>query len=291
MKKIIMVFVCLMTMVTSVNAHNVHYPTYTEDGITYIQKASSNKWDIAKVDKPNAKTIILPSTIMINGENIEIDTTRDSVFATCTSLDSLIVSDGLYLGENTFLGCKKLEYMYYSSATSRWYNNDVHYYKYRGLQCKTLETSCGVWEDSFWEGIKNSLEKLIIRETSTIIHTRMDDCTKLKTIICYATTPPSSRGTKSYTGYSCLYGEVKFKEYQWSTITLYVPIESLESYYFHSVWGEIDNIYPIDEMETETTAINSPINSAQMAKDVWYSLNGTKVEKPTKGIFIKNGKK
>ena len=48
------------------------------------------------------------------------------------------------------------------------------------------------------------------------------------------------------------------------------------------------NIYAIDEMPT--TSIDFVTNSVT-EDDVWYSLNGTKVEKPTKGVYIKNGKK
>lgn len=286
-------------MVVSANAHNVHYPTYTEDGITYVLAGVSDayidgckyeQWNIRKVDKPDARTITIPYMITIDGEKKVIYRIEANAFAPCISLDSLIVSDGLYLGENTFIGCKELEYIYYSSNTSAWgpYWNKYTYYP--GLSVKTLETNCGVLEDTFWKSILNSLEKLIIRDTSKGIFARFYDCKKLRTIICYATEPPSTQNTSSVYSYGGTCGYEKFSSTQWGTITLYVPRESLEKYYFHRVWGEIDNIYAIDEMVETPTSINSTNNSVTM-DGAWYSLNGTKVDNPTKGAYIKNGKK
>lgn len=66
--------------------------------------------------------------------------------------------------------------------------------------------------------------------------------------------------------------------------------KTIEKYYFDKVWGEIDNIYAIDEMNSATTSINS-ITNETMENDAWYTINGTKIDNPTKGIYIKNGKK
>jgi hypothetical protein len=123
----------------------------------------------------------------------------------------------------------------------------------------------------------------------------MDYCKKLKTIICYAINPPTSHATNEDMHLECT---VNFDEDQWGKITLYVPRESLEKYYFDEVWGEIDNIYAIDEMPSEvessnnevTASINS-ISNNMIMDNAWYSLNGSKVNNPTRGIYIKNGKK
>jgi hypothetical protein len=302
MRKVLWLIVCLMTMVTSANAHNVHYPTYTEDGITYVKNGTSTydkefggycePWSVQKVNKPNDKTIIIPHAIMINGEKIRIDGIRENAFVSCVSLDSLIISDGMYLGEESFIGCKELEYLYYSSPTSAWTSRNK-YTSYPNLSCKTLETTCGVLEDTFWKSVENKLEKLIIREASTGIFERIYDCKKLKTIICYAVNPPSPSNTYSIYSYGGTCGHEKIAPYQWETITLYVPRESLEKYYFHRVWGEIDNIYAIDEMTKMsgvTTSISHTTNNTSTS-DAWYTINGTKVDNPTKGVYIKDGKK
>ena len=272
MKKFIMAIVCLMTMV-SANAHNVHYPTYTEDGITYVKNGTNTvingvrcePWDVLKVDKPNSRTITIPSMVSVNGEDVYVVGIREKAFCTCASLDSLIISDGVWIQDNTFVGCNSLTYLCYSANGFR--SKD---YSYSGLSCKVFETSNGVGEDGFWKNIATSLEKLIITGTGTF-HNRMDYCKNLKTIVCYSETPPYTQAARSVSVYSGGGCYISFEAYQWSAITLYVPRESLEKYYFDRVWGEIDNIYAIDEMnevddtkgnEVNITDIVSPTNDS-----------------------------
>lgn len=291
MRKLLWFIVCLMTMVVSANAHNVHYPTYTEDGITYVKEPLSTHyengewmewWSVQKVDKPDDKTITIPYIITINGEKKVIWGIKENAFAPCASLDSLIISDGILLdtSPNAFKGCKEFEYLYYSNSGGGGHN------RMYTVPCKTLETVKGVGEKPFWQAIAGSLEKLIIKDTKSLRCT-FNLCKNLKTIICYAEDAPNVRAADGNT-YSC--EDEKFSSKQWGTITLYVPRESLEKYYFHRVWGEIDNIYTIDEMVETPTSINSTTNSITM-DGAWYSLNGIKVDKPTKGVYIKNGKK
>ena len=301
-----------MTMVISANAHNTHYPTYTEDGITYVAtyKDKSGKfvgWEVLKVDKPNSRTIIVPAKVTINGEEFGVGRIREEAFSTCVSLDSLIISDGIMLGNcfNTFKGCNELEYLYYSNGgyCGGWNCGDgrgpVTDMTYAYLKCKTFETTLGCCEQPFWRTIGGSLEKLIIRETNRFNSNVDEYCPKLKTIVCYSTTPPFTGHARSRYVYSSGGCYITFESWQWSTITLYVPRESLEKYYFDKVWGELDNIYAIDEMPTTTTADErnntstsiSFVTNSVTENDVYYSLDGTRVDKPTKGIYIKNGKK
>lgn len=310
MRKVLWLIVCLMTMITSVKAHNVHYPTYTIDDITYVTAEVSKayidgvwyeQWAIIKVDKPNDKTITIPYYVEINGEVGVVWVIREEAFSTCVSLDSLIISDGIVLGNcfKTFKGCNKLEYLYYSynGYWGGWNCGDgrgqVTEMTYSGLKCKTLETTFGCGEKPFWREVGSSIEKLIIRDTNRFSGT-MKFCGSLKTIVCYATDTPIVYASADNKSYTC--EDNKFQSWQWATITLYVPRESLEKFYFDRVWGEIDNIYAIDEMETReevrntTTSINA-INNTTTKDDVLYSVNGIKTDKPTKGIYIKNGKK
>lgn len=295
MKKVLWLLVCLMTMVVNASAHNVHYPTRTIDGITYVstyvdKNGKFGSWEILKVDKPNSRTIIVPSKVTIDEEEVNVGRIREEAFSTCTALDSLIISDGLTIGNcfNTFKGCNELEYLYYSNGGYRgkWGDNDM---TYSGLKCKTLETIEGCGEQPFWRTIGISLEKLIIRETKRFVSNIDEYCPNLKTIVCYSTTPPFTGYARSPYKYTCAGAYITFNSKQWTTITLYVPRESLEKYYFDKVWGEIDNIYPIDEMNEITTI--SSVNKNIFEDNVFYSLDGKRIDKPTKGIYIKNGKK
>ena len=61
------------------------------------------------------------------------------------------------------------------------------------------------------------------------------DCASLRTIICYATTPPALAS-----------GSARSFDADKSRITLYVPAESIESYRNAEEWSEFTNILPIE---------------------------------------------
>ena len=289
-----MAMVCLMTMIVSVNAHNVHYPTYTEDGITYVKEGLNptiidgeqyEYWSVLKIDKPYDRTITIPYMPTVDGKKVVIWGIREKAFETCASLDSLILSDGISLSKSpkALKGCKELEYLYYSTSSSTYLTHEDN-----GMpvfRCKTLETYVGSPERAFWQSIGGSLENLVIKGGHFFGVFKF--CTNLKTIICYSDDAPGVTAPSGY-AYSC--EDNKFQSWQWETVTLYVPRESLEKYYFDRVWGEIDNIYAIDEMESMTSSVNAVDNNV-VENDTWYSLNGEKVDKPNKGVYIKNGKK
>lgn len=290
MKKIFIFFIYFAFIAYKCYAHNVHYPTYTEGGITYVKTGGRvsisglgvfDTWDVLKVDKPYDRTITIPYVLMVNGEEVRVRSIRDNAFSSCISLDSLIITNGVLIDDYSLVGCKELDYLFYSFNGTR---SGVH--KYSGISCKTLETQFGICDENVWEIICNSLEKLIIRET-THVFGRTDWCKKLKTIICYAVNPPDIKA--NWGGcYAC------FESWQWGTITLYVQRESLEKYYFDKIWGKIDNIHAIDEIDSVsdngTTSVNRTTTDV-VGDCAWYSIDGTMVNKPTKGIYIKNGKK
>ena len=74
---------------------------------------------------------------------------------------------------------------------------------------------------------------------------------------------------------------------------LYVPKGSLAAYESSPYWGyrhfeKIVEGEPEDEnSETSISAIVCP----QANKDVYYNLQGQRVKTPTKGLYIKNGRK
>ena len=331
MKKILMILVCLMAMTVSVNGHNSHYPTYTIDGITYafggswtmVDGKKTYIWQVQKVHKPNDRTIVIPSRVPIveedrtqfSGEELIVANIGEDAFIECVSLDSLIISDGISLDASpyAFRGCRELEYLYYSNRCYDKHTSMI------GLSCKTLETTEGCGEKPFWSTIGNTLEKLIIRENTDLngFHCSFNLCKNLKTIICYKSNPPTVYAGQGNT-YSC--EDAHFQSDQWGTITLYVPRESLTKYYYHDVWGEIDNIYSIDEMNTiypneetddsaseNNTSTDEEVNNTNENENTstavtnlsnnvsknnyWYNLNGENVNNPTKGVYIKNGKK
>lgn len=72
------------------------------------------------------------------------------------------------------------------------------------------------------------------------------------------------------------------------TATLYVPIGAKEAYQTADYWKKFTNIVEMDFTGIEDIPADDAVRGG---KDVYYDLNGRVVNNPTKGIYIKNGKK
>lgn len=77
--------------------------------------------------------------------------------------------------------------------------------------------------------------------------------------------------------------------YDWdipSPATLYVPIGTKSIYESFLGWTMFANIVEGEPF----TSIGKAVNS-KLAEEGWYNLQGQKVEKPKRGIYIRNGQK
>ena len=74
---------------------------------------------------------------------------------------------------------------------------------------------------------------------------------------------------------------------------LYVPKGSLAAYESSPYWGyrHFGKIVEGDPEDENSGTSISAIVSPQANKDVYYNLQGQRVETPTKGLYIKNGRK
>ena len=69
-------------------------------------------------------------------------------------------------------------------------------------------------------------------------------------------------------------------------ITLHVPASSINTYRTSEPWRSFKEIVEIDM----TDIITPPIKN-NSGKDIYYNLNGQRESNPSKGIYIRNGKK
>ena len=128
---------------------------------------------------------------------------------------------------------------------------------------KTLTTIA----DAAFHNAQN-LTSVVIPENVDSIGDRVFwNCPNLKTYYVMNTTPVEFYYTTFHT-YSA---------------TLYVPVGTKEAYEA-SGWGLFENI-----VETDYTGIKEL--EVDGVKEVFYDLNGRVVEKPVKGVYIRNGKK
>lgn len=99
------------------------------------------------------------------------------------------------------------------------------------------------------------------------------DNSALETIYIQATTPPATEEGCSY-----------FESQVLESCKLYVPTGSLEAYQNALIWKDFQHIIGMDY-----TGISNV--SASKKTNITYTLDGRRVENPTKGIYIMNGKK
>lgn len=88
------------------------------------------------------------------------------------------------------------------------------------------------------------------------------------------------------------YGDMLFTFLEYYSV-LYVPKGSLAAYESSPYWGyrHFEKIVEGEPEDENSGTSISAIVSPQANKDVYYNLQGQRVETPTKGLYIKNGRK
>lgn len=96
-------------------------------------------------------------------------------------------------------------------------------------------------------------------------------CSSLTSFTSEAVTPPAIEGSYTFDGVD-------------KSISVYVPVSSVEAYQEAEGWKEFANIVGV-----ETAIEHSEIKTQE--SEITYDLHGRRVENPTKGIYILNGRK
>ena len=100
-------------------------------------------------------------------------------------------------------------------------------------------------------------------------------CAALTDVYCFAEEPPAANNNI-------------FEGSNIATSTLHVPATSLNAYNTTSPWSSFGTIVPLTDEETTIEEINANDN---LNSNRIYDLSGREVTKPTRGIYIKDGKK
>ena len=154
----------------------------------------------------------------------------------------------------------------------------------------------------------SSLEEVVFPSTlKTLGGEAFAYCRNLKRVYCTATIPPTCEDSPTNPG-DTPFGSYVESDLQASRdIPLYVPIGSAELYRNAWGWDFFRNIIETDEFP-ETTSIHSKTIEPETCRDMYYDLNGRKIDVPVKGrifdlqgrpvqgspkhgVYIQNGKK
>ena len=72
--------------------------------------------------------------------------------------------------------------------------------------------------------------------------------------------------------------------------TLHIPGASINAYSQLEPWNQFKLIVALTDSDPKPTGINT-IETSNNEKGIIFDLHGRRVEQPTKGLYIKNGKK
>ena len=229
---------------------------------------------------------------------------NSSAFDNCTALADVIIEDratALLLGSNgsspLFSDCP-LDSVYiggkitYSTSSSYGYSP---FYRNTSLRSVVItDTEEEVYDNEFYGcsnlknvSIGNGVKKIgnwafsgcsaldyfaFGKSVQSIGEEAFSDCNNVTQIISRAKTPPTcgAQALDDINKWNC---------------TLYVPNESKSAYQSAEQWKEFFFV------EDLPTAINNVLPDLKKQEPVYYDLQGRKVDNPTNGIYIVNGKK
>lgn len=140
----------------------------------------------------------------------------------------------------------------------------------------TIPNSVKIVENSaFWA---SDLKSVVISAGVAIIKDGAFSDLRLAEIYAMSEIPAEITGDafgRSIYGYS-----------SYSSATLYVPMGAKAAYECAAYWSNFENI-----VEMDFTGIKDVDANASFNEDLYYDLNGRVVKNPTKGVYIRNGKK
>ena len=145
----------------------------------------------------------------------------------------------------------------------------------RGLTSVTIPNSVTSLGDQAFEGCYGLTSVTIGSGVETIGSVSFSYCPDLLDVYCHAKNVPNT-GSDAFDG--------SYPE----NATLHVPSASVELYKAASPWKEFGNIVALTDEETGIEELKAG-NGTKAS--VLFDLNGRRVQKAQKGLYIQNGRK
>ena len=225
----------------------------------------------------------IPATVSIDGKEYRVTGIGNSAFYNCWQLRSLTLPEGLEtIGRQAFMYVPVSEL---TLPTSLKTIREQAFYNCRGIKNLTIPegvTSIGDYAFAYMYG----LTKLELPATLTEFGIRLiKGCTKLEAVVSHITVP---QAISNYTFATSTWNDQTQQEDMTPcTATLYVPIGTKAQYEAQSGWTWFANI-----VESEQAGTGIATMEHRAATDGrWYNLQGQPIDKPQKGVFIRNGRK
>lgn len=131
---------------------------------------------------------------------------------------------------------------------------------------------------------------MILPETITFVDEgAFSGCSEISELTSYNPIPPqitvsaaSTRGTSVAS---------QFEGINMETCILFVPEGSAEAYRNSYGWGDFNIILEIEGNSSSTGIVIKPMQQEDDKEEAYYNLSGQRVKTPSKGLYIKKGKK
>ena len=274
--------------------HNVERPFYCKanaigycafwgcSGLTSVTIPSSvtEIGPFAFSDCRSLTSVTIPSSITKIGDNAfsgcsgltsvtipsSVTEIGSSAFSDCRGLTSVTIPSSVTkIGYETFAYCSGLTSVTIPSSVT-----EIGRYAFAssGLTSVTIPSSVTEIGSSAFSGCSGLTSVTIPSSVTKIGDNAFSGCSGLTSVYVSWKTP-------------LLNGADKFKDVDKQSCTLYVPQDTSGEYYL-SEWGDyFDNI-----VEYDVTGINKVKSSANVTELSRYSVNGHRLDSPTKGLNI-----
>lgn len=239
---------------------------FVKDGNPYYYSPDNSNCIIETAS--NTLIIGCKNTIIPNG----IVTIGNAAFAGCKELSSIDIPNSVNrIGDSAFSGCSALSSI--DIPNSVYSIGEMAFSACSSLTSIVLPSSVSVIHGAVFYHCDN-LASVTIYNCSYFEYQYFSYCPKLKDIYLYMELAPQV----SYNAFT--YTDI-------GNITLHVPASSINTYRTSEPWRSFKEIVEIDM----TDNITSPVVKNNSGKDIYYNLNGQREVNPSKGIYIRNGKK